>query len=413
VKNRRHPVMVGGVNATANRPSRGCTGALVTGLTSSAGGNMVAQTNDLFVPFWQNIKVGLVIPKEGYRYLTVGDMFGPIGVLNEKGIGNTEFFRGARVIPYPGPDTPQYITGDELMRQADSTRKFVELWSASVTKYGIGTPNGAWARLITDPREGYLLEAANWIYHDPANHAIHGPMTDQVFAHANFFVSKRLKAVEEGIGLGYNRARRMWQLLIDRQYDSCMTSFARGVSLAYLMSCFRDHGNMSPEDDRFSVLGVPEERGQYTICTHGLKGYSTYAFICVAREDHTDLFSCLWTTFGQPCLSPYLPFYIGINLVPEDMGTNAAAKVFEELRLAIEYHPGYRDKITHYWKIFDIHTIEEATALEGKVAMLVDKGKLGEARKLLTGFVENKCREAMSAASQILDDVKSLPRLTP
>jgi hypothetical protein len=411
MKNRRHPVMAGGTSITTNEPLRGCTGALVTGLTSAGGGNMVAQTVDLFVPFWQNIKIELVTPKKGYRYFAAGDEFGPMGILNEKGVGTTNFFRGARVIPYPGPDKPQYINGGELMRQADSARKYVELWSENVTKYGIEFPGGAWAYLITCPKEGYLLEVANWVYNDPANHAIHGPMTDQVFAHANFFVSKRLKAVEAGIGLGYIRAKRMWQLLIDRQFDSCMSS-SRGLSLAYLMSCFRDHGNMSPEDDRFSVLGVPEERDQYTICTHGLKGYSTYAYICVARPDHTDLLSCLWMTFGQPCTSPYLPFYIGINSVPESMRTNAAAKIFDELRLAVEYHPEYRDKITHYWKIFDIHTMEESTALEGKVVQLADSGKTDEARKLLTEFAAKKCSEALSAASQILDDVKGLPRLT-
>jgi hypothetical protein len=389
----------------------GCTGALVTGLTSAGGGTMVGQTMDLFAPFWQNVKVELVTPKDGYRYLSVAGMFErSMSALNEKGVANTEFFRSAGAIPYPGPDKPQHLDSSELMRRADSAGKFVELWSENVTKYGIEFPTGAGAHTITDPREGYLLEAANWVYDSPDNHAVHGPMTDQVFAHANFFVTQRLKAVEAGIGLGYIRAKRMWQLLIDRQYDSCMT-FARGISLSYLMSCFRDHGNTSPEDHRFSVLGVSEERDHYTVCTHGLKGYSTFAYICVARPDHTDLFSCLWMTFGQPCISPYLPFYIGINAVPEDMRTNAAARVFEDLRLIVEHHPEYRDKITHYWKIFDIHTMEETAALEGKVAVLADDGKPDEARKLLTEFVANKCGEALAAASQILDEIRGLPRL--
>jgi len=410
VKYRRHPVMADNLDMTNNKPLRGCTGALVTGLTSAGGGNMVAQTMDLFAPYWQNVKIEINTPKEGYRYLSVGGMFdGSIAALNEKGVSNTEFFRSARVIPYPGPDKPQYFNGHELMRRADSARKFVELWSENVTKYGTWAPTGAFAQAIADPKEGYLLEAANWVYNNPANHAIHGPLTDQVFAHANFFVSRRLKAVEGGIGMGYNRAKRMWQLLIDRQYDSCMT-FARGVSLSYLMSCFRDHGNVPPEEHRFSVLGVSEEREHYTICTHGLKGYSTYAYICIARQDHTDLLSCLWTTFGQPCISPYLPFYIGIKEVPESMRTNAAARVFDELRLAIEYHPEYRDEITHYWKIFDIHTIEESAELEGRVTKLSDDGKTDEAKKLLTEFVANKCSQALSVSSQIIDDIKSLPR---
>jgi hypothetical protein len=393
-------------------PGSGCTGALVTGLTSAAGGNMVGQTQDQSIAFWPNTKVELVIPQEGYRYFTTGDMYGPMAVLNEKGIANTEFYRGARVIPYPGPDSPRYITGGELMRRSDSTKKYVELWSENVTRYGSDVPNGAWARLITDSREGYLLEVANWVYNDPANHAIHGPMTDQVFAHANFYVSQRLKPFEVGIGAGYSRAKRMWQLLIDRQYDSCM-SLSSGISLSYLMSCFRDHGDLSPEGSRYSILGVPEERNKLSICTHGLKGYSAYSCICVSREIHPDLFSCLWTTFGQPCLSPFLPFYMGINSVPEDMRTSAAARVFEDLRLAIEYHPEYRDKITHYWKIFDIHTIEESTALEGKVTLLADGGKVDEARKLLTEFVVNKCDQVMKVASQMLNDVKDLQLLLP
>jgi hypothetical protein len=54
-----------------------------------------------------------------------------------------------------------------------------------------------------------------------------------------------------------------------------------------------------------------------------------------------------------------------------------------------------RDKITHYWKVFDIHTMEESTALEGKVVQLADSGKTGEARKLLTEFAANKCSEAL------------------
>jgi hypothetical protein len=388
---------------------RGCTGALVTGLTSSAGGNMVGQNVDLFIPFWENFKVVLNTPEKGYRFISVGDTFGPMGVLNEKGVSNTEFFRGARVIPYPGPDKPQCISNEELMMRADSSRKYVQMWSENVTRYGTGDPGGAWAHVITDAREGYLLEAANWVYNDPNNHAIHGPMTDQVFSQANFFVSQRLKPVEAGVGAGYNRAKRMWQMLVDRQYDSCMSS-TRGLTLSYLMSCFRDHGNIAPEESRFSVLGVPEDRNQATICTHGLKGYSTFAYICVARKELTDLLSCLWMTFGQPCLSPYFPIYIGITTVPEPMQISAAAKVFEDLRLAIEYHPEYRDKITHFWKIFDIHTMEECTPLETEVSLLAASGKLGEARARLTEFVARKCKQAFAEASRTLEWVKSIPR---
>jgi hypothetical protein len=389
----------GKVKISSSEPMQGCTGALVTGSTSSKG-NMVGETTDFSRPFGENYKVELVIPETGYRYFR--------GVLNEKGVGATQYFRGARAIPYKGLGKLQRVTKDELLNQADSARKYMELWSENVTRYGIDDPRGAQAQLIVDPKEAYLLEAANFIYDNPDNHAILGPMNNQVFAHANFFVSKRLKQVEVGLGAGYNRAKRMWELLIERQYDS-ITGPDPGISLAYLMNCFRDHGDLSPEEGRLSTY-VPEERGQKTICVHSLLKYSARAHICVVTSEHTDLFSCLWTTFGQPCIGPFLPFYISINAVPEAMRTNTAAKTFEELRLAIEYHPEYREEITSFWRVFDIHSVEESALLETEAAALTEANKLEEVRKRLTGYVENRCDQALSAAMQILKDLENLPR---
>ena len=131
-------------------------------------------------------------------------------------------------------------------------------------------------------------------------------MTDQVFASANFFISKRLKArAEAGIGSGYNRAKRLWELLIDRQYD-CITMqpslpsqddgtmpasyHGGGITLSYFMKCLRDYGNVTPEEGRLSCY-LAEERGHVALCAHGVFEYTTNAFFGVARPDHTNLFS--------------------------------------------------------------------------------------------------------------------------
>jgi dipeptidase len=387
-------------NIHSDETIQGCTGALVTGSTS-AKGNMVGETTDFGRPFGENYKLELVIPEKGNRYLR--------GVLNEKGVGLTQYFRGARTIPYEGTDKLQRVTKDELLGQADSAREYMELWAENVTRYGIDEPKGAQAQLIVDPKEGYLLEAANYVYGNADNHAILGPMKDQVFAHANFFVSKRLKQVEIGIGAGYNRAKRMWELLVERQYDS-ITGPNPGISLAYLMNCFRDHGDLSPEEGRMSSY-VPEERGKKTICVHSMLKYSARAHICLVTAEHTEFFSCLWTTFGQPCLCPFLPCYISINTVPEAMRTNTAARTFERLHQSLEYHPEYRAEITSYWKMFDIQSIEESSLLETEAVTLLGTGKQDEARKRLTDFVENRCNQALSTASQILNDLESLPRI--
>jgi hypothetical protein len=398
----------------------GCTQAFAIGLTSLLG-NMNGQCVDSPVTYWAGF-IKLVIPEAGNRYLMIGD--GAVfPLMNEKGIVLSGGARVARQFtPYPG--TPHYRSKTELLRTCNSAAEFVKAWSEDYTKYG--SPRGASCNLVVDSKEGYCLEGANFVYGDPANHAIHGPMTDQVFVSANFFISKRLKEVaEQGIGAGYNRAKRLWQLLIDRQYD-CITMqpsrptqtgdrmppFVRGggITPAYFMKCLRDHGNINPREGSFSCY-VPEERGQGALCCHGLWEYTTNAYIGIARTEYTDLFTCEWITPNQPCISPFLPVYIGINEVPESLGTTEAFDLFEKLRAQMDYHPEYRDDITRYWTGFEIRTIEESSLIEAKAAGLADTGDKNGARTALTEFVARKSNEALAVCQTMLDYLNDLPIL--
>jgi hypothetical protein len=398
-------------NATTDGyPSLKCTGGIATGLTSLVG-NMNGQVGDMTVGFGDWLPVSLIIPKEGNRYLAIGGGMRPL--LNEKGVSLTGQARPAQKFP-PYSGTPEYISGAELMKLSDSAAEYVRLWSENVTEYGV--PGGSSSTFVVDPKEAYLLEAANFVYGDPANHAIHGPMTDTVFAHANFFVTERLKGrAELGLGAGYTRAQRLWELLIAHQYDSITLQPSppapgSGVSLAYFMSSLRDHGNISPEEGRMSAYAA-EERGEGAVCVHGTSEYTCVGWINVARPDHTNLFSCTWMTLGQPCTSPFIPFYIGINDVPQVVSEegNPVSKLFGELRLAIERHPEYREEITKYWTVFEIQAIEESYGVEREAAKLADAGKEKEARKLLTKFCEKKCNEAMEAGQKTLDFLNGLP----
>jgi hypothetical protein len=399
----------------------GCTQAFTTGLTSLLG-NMNGQCVDSPITYWPGY-LKLVIPETGNRYLMVGDGL-VFTLMNEKGIvlsGGARHIR-SQFAPYPG--TPKYRSKGELLRINNSAAEFVKMWSEDFTKYGSQT--GVSCALVVDTKEGYCLEGANFIYGDPSNHAIHGPMTDQVFVSANFFISKRLKEMAEGgIGAGYTRAKRMWQLLIDRQYDSItmqpvrqtqtgdkMPPFVRGggITPAYFMKCLRDHGNINPRDGSLSCY-VPEERGQGALCIHGLWEYTTNAYFGVARTEYTDLFTCEWITPNQPCISPFLPVYIGINELPKALGTTEAYELFEKLRALMDYHPEYRDDITQHWTGFEIRTFEESTLAEAKAAKMVDGGDKNEARSILTEFVARKCNEAMATCQKMLDFLNDLPIL--
>ncbi len=398
----------------------GCTQAFALGLTSLLG-NMNGQCVDSPVSYWAGF-LKLVIPETGNRYLMVGD--GSVfPLMNEKGILLSGGARNARQFaPYSG--SHQYRSKNELLRTCNSAADYVKTWSEDHTKYG--SMRGSVCNLVVDTKEGYCLEGANFVYGDPANHAIHGPMTDQVFVSANFYISHRLKALaEQGIGCGYNRAKRMWQLLIDRQYDSItmqpvrspqsgdrMPPFVRGsgITPTYFMKCFRDHGNINPREGSFSSY-VPEERGQGALCCHGLWEYTTNAYFGIARTEYTDLFTCEWITPNQPCISPFLPVYIGINELPKALATTEACELFEKLRARMGYHSAYRDDITQYWTSFEIRTFEESTLVEAKAAKLVDGGDKNGARNILTEFVARKTNESMTACQKMLDSLNDLPIL--
>jgi hypothetical protein len=156
---------------------------------------------------------------------------------------------------------------------------------------------------------------------------------------------------------------------------------------------------------------VPEERGQKAICCHGTIYYTKSATICNVVEEHTDLFSCLWTTFGQPCISPFLPVYIGVNAVPENitMVSNPVAKLFEDLRLEMEFHQNYAEKVKNFWTVFEIHAIEESLKVEREATVLADKGDVAKARSILTEFVHKKWSEATSLGKQWINILKDLP----
>jgi hypothetical protein len=383
-----------------------CTQALVTGLTSLQG-NMTGQCVDGSVGLWPGF-LKLEVPAKGNRYLTVGGFAEEIfPLINEKGVACSQGLRATR-FPPQSPGKPGFVPSGEMMRACNNAPEFVKMWTENYMRHG--APWGGRCNLVVDPQMGYCLEGANFVYDDPANYDVHGPMHDQVFASANFYISKRLKTIaESGIGAGYARAKRLWQLLIDRQYDSItMQPKLGGISLSYFMKCLRDHGNVKPEDGRLSSY-ISEERGDSALCCHGLLEYTSAAFIGVSRRDHTDLFSCEWITSSQPCISPFLPVYIGVNKIPNALSTTDSFKLFEKLGAAVEYHPEYREDVTRHWSVFEIQAIEESGLVEKEAAALAEKGKIAEAREKLTAFVQKKCDESMSTGKKMLDILDSLP----
>jgi len=384
------------------RRSHGCTGGMALGLTASKG-NIVVESCDWFTPPGPDFVGSLGVESvqgEGNKYLHMGWD----GYINEKGVCLTGFGRNANSIPYPNEPAPR-ITEDKLMKQSNSARELVKLWTESLHKYGNGY---GLAHLIIDAKEGYLVESADIAYDTDENFAIHGPMTDQVYACANFYVSERLSKYQSGIGAGYSRASRVWELLVEHQYDSITVRPTSGITLPRMMSIYRNHGNLTPDEARMSVY-TPELDNPDAVCTHGIYYMTHCVYLLNPEVGNTGLLSCGWMTFSQPCLSPFIPFYVGITKVPDDFSTTTAAKIFDDLRLTLEYHPEMRDKITRYWTVWELQAIEQMYPLENQVKSLVADGKVTVARELLTAFIQSKCDDALAKAKVWIDDLKALP----
>ncbi len=398
----RSPVPRVRIDAAINKSPSSCTGAMALGLTS-AKGNLVGRSIDWISPIYNGIYEGAVklIEEEGNRYLEIGGW----PVVNEKGVSTEEFGRGARGIPYPNEPAPR-MTDAQLLKQSDSAAEYVKLYTESLHKYGTGHAWFGWGRMVMDAKEGYLVESADICYDCDENHAVQGPMTDTVFGSANFYVAARLRAHESGGGAGYTRARKVWKLLVEHQYGS--TPSYSGMTLPYFMSIFRDHGALTPEEARMSSY-TPETMRPDAVCCHGSITQTFSAQVVNPEFTDTGLLSCAWVTQSKPCSSPYLPFYVGITEVPEEFSTTTASEIFDDLRLALEYHPEYREKITYYWTVFELQTIEETLPLEVKVFTLAKDKKVDEARKLLTEFVKLKCDKALAAAKAMLGELESLP----
>jgi predicted GIY-YIG superfamily endonuclease len=397
-----------------------CTGGYALGLTS-AEGNMLGATNDWFTPLdLKSCTVVLVKPAKGFRFLQCSlDTPTDWGTcLNEKGVCFRGFFREGYGKNPPAECEQKRIKIGDLMGRSTNAEKCVKLLTKNLTKCGTGVES-YWgqAMMIMDWRVGYLVEGLDYVYDSSDNHAILGPMNDVVFAHANFYLDKRLRERQKGIGAGYSRAERMWELLVKQQYASItlQPDIKSGITLPYMIKVLRDRGTLTPQDNVMSPYTTP---GQAAICLHGQEIMTYNAQVLIPAEENTDLLSVMWITLGEPNTTPFLPFYIGINDVPLQCKTTEAAKVFHELRQVVNYHPEYFSRVQAYWTNFELQTIEEASRIEQEIKNLMEEVKdrkisrekaQKKSRRLLTEFVEITVGKALKSAQKMSGIIEKLP----
>ena len=121
---------------------------------------------------------------------------------------------------------------------------------------------------MVDNENGYLVEAGDVKENGTVKHlyAVYGPMRDTIFAQSNFYLDKTLRGYQETFpdykvgGIGYERTRRMWNMLAQKIKGRC------GFAFSYRLH--REMGQIASEFDDIElgkVLRMRQDHGRRKI----------------------------------------------------------------------------------------------------------------------------------------------------
>lgn len=259
-------------------------------------------------------------------------------------------------------------------------------------------------------------------------------MKDTVFAQSNYYLDKTLRKYQYVIadykegGVGYERARRMWNMLAQKQYFKVTSDAGSGtIDVPYFMDVLRSRGVegvKSKDESKQMWLQKPldyacKSQGIDAICKNiGAGGESIGLTYCgqivKPSSQYPALLSCIWSGLGFPLTSPFLPFYIGINELPASVTSGEKeddfAYVFNQLYNQVFLEKQIKGKavlvanvprlkrMVEIWLNFDDETYAQSIEKESQAAALEADGKNAEAKILLTDFLKSRTDEAISIA---------------
>jgi dipeptidase len=191
------------------------------------------------------------------------------------------------------------------------------------------------------------------------------------------------------------------------------------IGLEEIKTILRSHHEGTPDHMTTSLASSPHSLA--TICA----GETQESLIVEFRNDPR--FTVIWRASGRPCTSPYVPWYLGIQELPEgygwidpktgqdnhfkpsaeNLGCDPARAwwAFMDLQNALE--PGYAEsgdaaKVKKDLKTFEQECLRSREAVEAKA--LASLGKDGaRAMAVLTSFTNDRARAAWTLAKNEYD----------
>ncbi|MCF7934796.1 MAG: C69 family dipeptidase [Synergistales bacterium] len=143
-----------------------------------------------------------------------------------------------------------------------------------------------------------------------------------------------------------------------------------------------------------------------SICHHGMGGVTASAAILVARPDVPDELGLMLHAFRNPCLSTFVPFYIGANRTPVDYSKpGACAKFLKITKTALGSYNLYHDQVRQAFDPYEKNLWNELPRIEKLFMGMKDAGNLEKGQAYLTTIVEEKCDKVMDLADQAWDNM--------
>ena len=137
------------------------------------------------------------------------------------------------------------------------------------------------------------------------------------------------------------------------------------------------------------------------ICHHGMGGVTAASGIMVARPDVPDQLGLMLHSYRQPCLGTFVPFYVGIDSVPEAYGTPEAGSKFLKIgKTALGSHSLYHGPVRKVFDPFEAKLFPEMEGVEKEFTDMARAGNEEKAEAFLTDYVRTVCAEVLDLADK-------------
>ena len=138
------------------------------------------------------------------------------------------------------------------------------------------------------------------------------------------------------------RARGAWRLLLGGEPGDLKrfsAKLGRKIGPEDAKKVMRSHYEGTPDDvtDHYAVNPHRDPKRHFTICN------AMTVESCIVQFNETPALTCIWRAALTPCVSPYVPWYLGITKAPYGYGwqdpRTAQATHFDPSESDVRYHP--------------------------------------------------------------------------